>query len=212
MASKIFAAVPSIMRPKDSELLEHWRDGNSASGEELFERYYDAVERFFLSKVTSAAEDLVQETFKRCVEAHARIRHDGQFREFLFGIAVNVLNSYLRNVYRNGNPIDIDECPISDLEPGPGTLADRHREHRILLEGLRKIPVNDQVILELFYWERFKHREIAKVLKIPAASARRRLGEARQKLEAVMRELAKSPEELTSTLTQLDDWARNVRS
>lgn len=199
------------MRPKDSELLKHWRDGNSASGEELFERHYDVVERFFLSKVTSAAEDLVQETFKRCMEAHTRIEHDGQFRGFLFGIAVNVLNSYLRNVYRDRNQIDIDECPMFDLEPGPGTLADRHREQRILLEGLRKIPVKYQVIIELFYWEKFKHREIAEILQIPTASARRRLRDALTKLEAAMRELAKSPEELTSTLTQLDDWARKLR-
>ena len=199
------------MGPTDGELLERWRAGNSASGEALFERYYDMVERFFLNKVNNAVEDLVQETFRRCVEGYDRIRDNAQFRAFLFAIAFNVLKAHLRERYRDGRAVDIDECSVCDLEPGPGTLVGRRREHRLLLEGLRKIPVADQVVLELHYWENLTTEEIAAVLGVPVGTARGRLGRARDKLDETMRRLAESPQDLTSTLARLEDWAKECR-
>jgi len=55
------------MEPSDGELLERWRTGDALSGEALFERYYDMVERFFLNKVSGGGKDLVQETYLRPV-------------------------------------------------------------------------------------------------------------------------------------------------
>src|SRR5262245_50722997 len=198
------------MDPSDRELLERWRAGNSASGEAVVDRYYEAVERFFLNKV-NAVEDLVQETFKRCLEGRDRLKDSEQFRAFLFRIAFNVLHTYIRERYRKGQPVDIDECSIFALEPGPGTQLGRRREHRILLEGLRRIPMADQLILELHYWEYLTTDEIAQTLEIPVGTARRHLVCARNKLEEAMRRLAESPEELHSTLARLDDWAKECR-
>lgn len=199
------------MDPNDGELLERWRAGNSASGQALFERYYEAIERFFLNKVNNAVEDLVQETFKRCVEGRDRLKDSEHFRAFLFRIAFNVLQTYIREHYRKGQPVDIDECSVFDLEPGPGTQLGRRREHRILYEGLRRIPVPDQLVLELHYWERATTEEIAQTLDIPVGTARRRLQRARERLEEAMRRLAESPEELHSTLAHLEDWAKECR-
>src|SRR5262245_31873017 len=141
------------MESSDGELLGRWRAGDALSGEVLFDRYYDLVDRFFLNKVTGGIQDLVQETFIRCVESRERIQDNDRFRSFLVGIAYNVLNAYLRNNYRGGREIDFSEASVCDLDPGPGTLVGQRREQRLLLEALRKIPVDDQVILELHYWE-----------------------------------------------------------
>src|SRR4051812_42541409 len=134
--------------PSDAELLERWRAGDRNSGEILFERYYALVERFFLNKIGDAITDLVQETFIRCLKNHDKIR--GPFRVYLFGIAYNVLHEHLRKRYRDrGEPGDVS---IRDMADGPVTLVAEHREHRLLLEALRSIPSDDQVILELHYW------------------------------------------------------------
>jgi len=199
------------MDPTDGELLERWRQGDRASGEALFERYYAMVERFFLNKVGNAVTDLVQETFARCVAARERIRDDEQFRLYMFGIAYNVLKAHLRERYRGGQPLDVNEASVRDLEPGPATLVAQRREHRLLLEGLRSIPVDDQVILELHYWERLTTDEVAGALDIPVGTARGRLQRARDKLEAVMARLAGSSEDLQSTVARLEDWAQDCR-
>jgi RNA polymerase sigma-70 factor, ECF subfamily len=194
--------------PSDAELLERWRGGDRGSGEVLFERYYALVERFFLNKIGDAITDLVQETFSRCLKNHDKIR--GAFRVYLFGIAYNVLNGHFRERYRDrGAPGDVS---IRDMADGPVTLVAERRDHRLLLEALRSIPSDDQVILELHYWESLTTDEIAEVLEIPGPSARRRLQSAREKLGEVMHRLTDSPHPLASTVACLDDWARDCRA
>jgi RNA polymerase sigma-70 factor, ECF subfamily len=194
--------------PSDAELLERWRSGDRDSGEALFERYYDTVERFFLNKIGDAISDLVQETFMRCVKNHDKIR-DNQFRVYLFGIAYHVLNAHFRERYRDrGIPVD---ASVRDMADGPVTLVVQHRDHRLLLEALRTIPSDDQVILELHYWESLTTDEIAEVLAIPAGTARGRLQRARDKLGEVMHRLTNSPQPLATTVACLEDWARDCR-
>ena len=200
------------MEPSDGELLERWRAGDTATGEALFERYYDMVERFFLNKVSSGVPDLVQETFIRCVESRDRIRDNDRFRVYMFGIAYNVLSAHLRERYRGDRAIDFNEDSVHDLSPSPGSVVAQRREHRLLIEALRNIPVDDQVLLELHYWEQLTTHQMAEVLGIPVGTARGRLQRARDKLEEVMQRLAESPQDLSSTLARLDDWAAECRA
>lgn len=197
--------------PSDGALLERWRAGDTAGGEALFERYYDMIERFFLNKVSSGVQDLVQETFIRCVESRDRIRDNDRFRVYMFGVAYHVLSAHLRERYRGDRVIDLDEHSVHDLAPGPGSVMAERREHRLLIEALRNIPVDDQVLLELHYWEQLTTNQMAEVLGIPTGTARGRLQRARDRLEAAMQRLAESPQDLASTLARLDDWAAECR-
>lgn len=199
------------MEPSDGELLERWRKGDAASGEVLFERYYDMVERFFLNKLSSDVQDLVQETFIRCVESRDRIRDDDRFRLYMFSIAYNVLSARLRERYRGERAVDFNEISVCDLAPGPSSVVAQRREHRLLIEALRHIPVDDQVLLELHYWEQLTTNQIAEVLEIPVGTARGRLQRARTKLEEAMQRLAETPQDLESTLARLEDWAAECR-
>jgi RNA polymerase sigma-70 factor (ECF subfamily) len=199
------------MEPSDGALLERWRAGDAAGGEALFEKYYPMVERFFLNKVTSGVADLVQETFIRCVESREKIRDDGRFRSYLFAIAYNVLSAHLRERYRGGGVLDTSAVSVCDLAPGPGTLVARRREHRLLIEALRNIPIDEQVLLELHYWEQLTTEQMAEALAIPVGTVRGRLQRARARLEEAMRHLAESPRDLTSTLERLDEWAAECR-
>jgi hypothetical protein len=87
-----------------------------------------------------------------------------------------------------------------------------HRdEQRLLLEALRNIPVEQQVLLELHYWESFTTDEMAAVLGIPVGTVRGRLRRARELLEQAMARVAESPALLESTRDQLDDWVKDCR-
>ena len=195
----------------DGELLERWRGRDFASGEALFERYYKMMERFFLNKVTDGVPDLVQETFTRCVAGREQIRDNEQFRLYVFGIAYNVLKEHLRRRYRGEQPLDTEVTSVRALEPGPVTLMLQRQEHRLLLEALRSIPIDDQVMLELHYWESLTTEAIARVLDIPVGTARSRLQRARNRLGEVMHRLTESAEDLTTTVACLEDWARDCR-
>lgn len=195
----------------DEELIEAWRSGQQEAGEELFERYYDGVYRFFCNKLSQDVRDLVQQTFIACVEGRDRLRAGASFRSYLFAVAHNVLRMHLRARYR-AELEDLDSVTAYELAPGPSSILARSREERLLLHALRSIALEQQMLLELRYWEELTSPEIADILGVPDNTVRSRLHRAHASLKDVMARLAESPEELASTLDNLEEWARRCRA
>jgi RNA polymerase sigma factor (sigma-70 family) len=195
----------------DAELLEAWRSGDSNAGAELYDRHADAVARFFENKVCVGTGDLVQQTFLLLVENRDRIRDGLTFRAFVLGIARNVLRDHVRKLAR-GRVVDPEVDAMADLAPGPTTVLGHTREQRLLLAALRRLPVEHQIGLELFYWEEMDAREIAEIMGISHSAMRSRLVKARELLREAMTQLAESPELLATTLDNLAGWASQVRS
>jgi RNA polymerase sigma-70 factor (ECF subfamily) len=205
-----YRAARMIASRSDQELLEAWRAGDRSAGVALFQRYYDAVYRFFSNKLTEDRRDLIQQTFLACAEGRDRLRADHRFRSYLFGVACNVLRAHLRAKYRT--TVDLDTISVVDLSPSPEEIFARHSEERLLLRGLRRISIERQIVLELSYWEHLPSAEIAEILGVPDNTVRSRLSRAHQDLRAAMERLASSAAELASTVDSLDAWARRCRA
>jgi len=194
----------------DFELLEAWRKGDRKAGDELFVRHFDSLYRFFARKVGGEVEDLVQKTFLACVEGQDSFRQQSSFRTYLFAIARNLLYRYWRTRSRSGE-VDFTVKSLQDLGPTPSIAVKAKQEQRLLLEGLRRIPVDLQIALELHYWEGMSGPDIAIVLDIPEGTVRSRLRRAREVLEQKLAEVAESPEQLRATTCNLDRWAESLK-
>jgi len=83
---------------------------------------------------------------------------------------------------------------VVDLGTGPATHAGRRERSQLLRDGLARIPLDDQIALELAYFEGMSTREIAAVLELEENTVRSRLSRARDKLRAVLVTLAPSDE------------------
>lgn len=195
----------------DRALVEAWRAGDQRAGFQLFERYYDAIARFFHSKVAEDGFDLVQKTFLGCVEGLPRFRGETSFRSYLFAIAYRQLCQHLRVRCRERQRLDFAEVSIADLRPSAAAELGHRQEVRLLRAAIRQIPVDAQVILELHYWEGVTTGEIAEILGIPPGTARTRLMRARQLLEVKMRESSQPVALVESTVTGLERWAAELR-
>jgi len=198
----------------DDELLTAWRSGNRRAGEQLFDRHFKALTRFFRNKVGDGdgMDDLIQQTVLGLLEAKHEFRGEGSFRSFVFGVAYNVLRNHYRRARRDAERLDFGVTSIFDLAHGPSeALAVKH-EQQLLLQGLRKIPVEHQVLLELYFWEPLPAAEIAAVLGVPEGTVRTRIRRAKQLLEAELGRLTADPRLLESTLSNLEDWAKAVRN
>lgn len=195
----------------DAELLTAWRGGDRKAGEALFERHFNAIARFFRNKVDSGIDDLIQHTFLGCIESKEKFRGDSSFRTFLFGVAHNVLGKHFRSKRRHGDKIDFGVTAVHDLAPSPSVVVARHDEQRLLLNALRRIPLELQVVLELYYWERLTAADVGQVVGIPEGTARTRIRRARQLLEIQMGKLTSDQSQLNSTIVNLDHWAKSLR-
>jgi RNA polymerase sigma factor (sigma-70 family) len=197
----------------DFELLEAWRDGDENAGRELFGRYFDAVYRFFRNKVDEAAEDLTQQTFMGLVQSKDRFRGDSSFRTYLFMIARKRLYSHLRTNQRRSEPVEFHSTSVADLGlVSPSRAVAVRQEQQLLLQALRRLPIEMQVALELFYWEELTVVEIAEVLETPVGTVKSRLQRARTRLDQVIAQLAQSEDLLKSTMDNFELWARELQT
>ena len=197
-------------RPDDFDLLDAWRAGDERAGGRLFRRHAPSLCRFFRNKVRDGVEDLMQQTFLRCVQGRDRFRGDASFRTYLFAVARNELYDHLRRI-RPTEPFDSQVLSAADVTPAPDhALAHKH-EQKLLLEALRAIPLDLQLALELYYWEAMPAREIGGVLDLPEGTVRSRIRRAKTLLRRELERLAPSALVLASTVEHLDDWARSLR-
>ena len=196
----------------DIELLDRWKTGDQKAGEQLFERHFDSLYRFFRNKVGDESQELLQRTLMACVEQRDKFRGDSSFRSFMFGVArIELLNYFKRKgklLHREGTPL---ESSAHDLDPSPSMIVADKEEQRVLLEALRRIPLDLQIAVELYYWEQLSTPEIAEALDIPTGTVKSRLRRAKEHLEGELNELARSPQLLESTLANLDGWAAALR-
>ncbi len=194
----------------DAALLDRWRSGDAEAGAQLHDRHANAIIRFFRNKVGDGVEDLVHETFVRLFENQHKIQDGLRFRAYLFKIAQYVLYEHYRQLAR-GRQINPEVDSLEAMLPGASTIAGRRREHRLVLEGLRRLPVEHQVALELHYWEGLKANQIAEIMGISHSAMRSRLAKARSLLEDIIAELGESAALIASTVSGLDQWAGQIR-
>lgn len=201
----------STRSASDAELLAAWRRKEATAGQHLVRRYFPVVYRFFHNKVRTEADidDLVQRTFVALVERAERLELTS-FRAYLLGVAHYVLCGHYRAVRRQDERFDLGSISAEDVGTGVFSAFAEKREHQRLLVALRKIPLEHQTLLELFYWEEMTGDEIAAVLGIPVGTFRSRLRKARELLEAALQAEIK-PEELEGTLECLQRWAEDLR-
>lgn len=198
--------------PDDAELMAKWMAGDSTAGRRLFERHYRTVYRFFANKLGSLAEveDLVQRTFMACFEARSRFRGEAGFRTFVLAIARNLLLKYFRD-RRKVESIDASETSLVDCGLGASTMMGLRGEQRILLDALRRIPIDSQVVLELTYWEQMSAKQVAAVLEQSDTTIVGWLRKAKRQLREAIERAEASPAEITSTLGGLERWAEGLR-
>ncbi len=200
---------------EDLTLLARWCAGDNAAGSALFRRHYEAVYRFFASKVEGEIDDLAQETFLALVRERQRFLRHSAFRTYLFAIARYTLYGYWRKRTRRGPPaLDFDEISIASLSTSVTGRMARREDHARLLEALRQLPLEQQLLLELHYWEELQSDELAAVFDVEPATTRSRLFRARQALRKMLNVATVTPATSSEPISiedeALDAWARSM--
>lgn len=197
--------------PTDTELLDAWCRKDQQAGNALFERHFRSLYGFFRNKVADGVDDLVQQTFLACVRGRDGFRRDSSFRTYMFAAAKRILYRELERRRNVKARIDFEVSSVHDLSPGVSTAFARHSEQRLLLDALRKLPLEYQVAMELYYFEGFRGAEIAEVLEVPEGTIRSRLDRGLKQLRSYADELAPTPELRQSTFDRFEHWAQSLR-
>lgn len=191
------------MSDPDFGLLDRWIAGEAAAGNQLFKQYFPQLYQFFNHKTEGDIDDLVQETFMACLKGRTTFQRQSTFRTYLFAIARFVLLAYWRKRAAGARNEPIDELSIETLSTTVGTRLDGHQERVRLLEALRTLPLDQQMLLEMYYWQDLDRERLAEIFDVEASTIGTRLFRARKQL---MEQLAMG----TSSEGEVDAWARSL--
>jgi RNA polymerase sigma-70 factor, ECF subfamily len=144
-----------------------------------------------LSRNHADAEDLVQETYLRAIQAKDRLRADSNIKAWLFTILRNIWLNQLRK-RRSGPQIvetAMEDSPAHEaVEPSRDSydIYVSNLERKQVRAAIEKLPIEFREIILLREYEELSYQEIASVLDCPAGTVMSRLGRARAKLRVLL--------------------------
>ena len=155
--------------------------GRTLIDEARFNRLYTQMApalRGYLARIggdAALADDLLQETFVRLLQADAGHLADSQLRSYLYRIATNLVRDRWRAMQR-GHTVEIS------IEPSAAPRTMNLDIPRLF----RKLTLRERSLLWLAYVERCDHREIAERLGLSVLSVRVSLFRARKRFAAIL--------------------------
>ena len=174
----------------------------------LVKRYrtplYNFVYRFVGDRET--AEDIVQETFLRCLKHSHQYPAIEQVSTWLYTIAGNLAKTELRRRKRwHWVPIgpSEDEEKTTFYEPVdkaqlPGEQTDTKRVHESVVEAIGDLPEEFREAVLLRDLNGFSYEEIAKIIDCPVGTVKSRVNRGRIRLQKNLHHLA---EEIIGSLS-----------
>lgn len=199
----------------DWELLVAWREGDPRSGQQLVARYLGMLTRFFHNKLRDPdrVPDLVSETMLACTKNKQNV-NPTSFRSYLFAVAMNQLRyHYRKSVKRERELNDFEDVFVGDIEDSRSltSMVDQKQEAQLLVRALRRLSLDQQIILELHFFEGLNGAEIGELLQTPQFTIYTRMRRGKEKLKKLVAQLADDPGLAQSTVMGLQTWAGLVR-
>ena len=148
----------------DKEVMENVRDGRVERLAILFERYHVTLYNFFLRLTgnRSISEDLVQNVFFRILKYRHTYQGQSKFAIWMYQIARNVHNDYLRKK-KDEVPLDEQYEEVSSPELSPTEKMEQSQDIALIREALSKLPLRKREILVLSRYHDLTHKEIAEL-------------------------------------------------
>ena len=147
--------------------------------DQLFETIYEQTARplwAYVARISgdaSAADDILQETYLRFLNASRRPDDVKEAKSYLFKIATNLVYDRFRSLSRRG------ETEMLELEHGTDSTLASDIE---LTQVFSRLKDEERVLLWLAYVEGYDHQEIARIAKVARLSVKVLLFRARRKL------------------------------
>lgn len=143
---------------------------------EIVEKYADMIYRIAYQKVLNRydAEDIVQDVFVKLLSSKSYFRDEEHIKAWLIRVTINLCINYNKSLARQ-KTVSVEQLDI------PFT----HQETGVL-EELYLLPEDERNILYLYYYEGYKIREIAKILRQKQNTINSKLTRARNKLKRIM--------------------------
>lgn len=175
------APAPRLADLSDEALVAAFRAGDPKAFEHLFDRYADRI-RGLIVRLTgdhALARDLTQVTFLSVVRGRGRFTEDGNFRAWVFTVAMNALRDHQRRAKRE---VLSDRVPETAVEARP---PDRGLEREVRA-ALATLPDDQRQAVVLHHLDGFSFDEVAQMVGCSRSAAKVRAHRGYKKLRGLL--------------------------
>jgi RNA polymerase sigma-70 factor (sigma-E family) len=128
------------------------------------------------------AQDLTQTALTRIYASWGRVRRSGNLNAYSRRVLINAIFDQ-RKRHSSGEVV-VAELPESAVQPQEAAVE----VHVMLMRALAKLPVRDQAIVVLRYWEDHSVETVAEILDVSASVVTTRSARALTRLRALLGE------------------------
>jgi RNA polymerase sigma-70 factor, ECF subfamily len=152
-----------------------------------------------LSRDRTEAEDLVQETCVRAIQATYSLRPGSNVKSWLFTILRNIWLNRLRGRRTAPKMVELDDNENTAqtavaATKDPQALYISKIERELVREAIQQLSEEFREIIVLREYEDLSYQEIANILGCPAGTVMSRLGRARSKLRSLLSGSLRTPD------------------
>lgn len=147
-----------------------------------------------LARNQAEAEDLVQETYLRALQAFERLRPDSNLKSWLFTILRNIRLNQVRDRVSKPPVMAMDDpsdCPRQfedESAKDPLFLYMNKAKQADVQKAIEELPAVYREVIVLREFEELSYDEIAQVLDCPPGTVMSRLSRAREKLKEMLQD------------------------
>lgn len=172
---------------QDWMIINKIKMGDPGAWDILVHKYYDSVYFYCVRRCygdCDIASDLTQDIFLKLVESLPRYRFIGKFQNYLYTMAVNTCNNYLKK--RHIEQIELTDNFTTDLDTSliDEILHDERKE--TVQKALDLLPEIQREVVILRYYHDLKVKDIATITGVGVSTVQSRIYQGLRKLEKVL--------------------------
>jgi RNA polymerase sigma-70 factor, ECF subfamily len=181
---------------QDERLVRRIASADRRALEELYHAYHRRLSRFLLRLAPryEFAEEVINDTFWVVWQKAAEFRGASRVSTWIMGIAYRRALRALRDARRSGDQNEelLDDSISSD------ELGESSDTRDWIAQGLRALPDEQRITLELAYFLGHSCEEIASITECPVSTVKARMFHAREKLRRILPELGGNADGIAS--------------
>ncbi|MCD4683806.1 MAG: sigma-70 family RNA polymerase sigma factor [Bacteroidales bacterium] len=175
----------------DEKIVEGCIAGKRRAQNQLYQKYAPGMFGVCLRycKNIAEAEDILQEGFIKVFKNVKKYRKEGSFEGWIRRIMVNSAITHF-----NKNKIhfeEIDEEKMESPEEAETNETFAPVDQEILLNLIQNMPEGYRMVLNLYVFEGYNHKEISDILNISENTSKSQLSKARKYLKNKLEEINK---------------------
>lgn len=170
---------------EDNKLVKRIKTGDKQAFDLLVRKHYQNIFSYCYRRTGDydVAADLTQDVFMKLAEAIYNYRLTGEFINFLFTIAVNTCNDYLRKKKLYISEIDVER--LGAVQHSPDIDLIQAEEHHTLYQRLLALPDIQKDALILHYYQGLKIKDISIITGAPVSTVKSCMKQGIEKLRKI---------------------------